>query len=171
MKRGWVCWFSMRVKGGRDNTSLAKYAWLPPKLRCCVMKYSCCRQRLPLRYLSRHFLPCLLWGFFVFFFFLRCTCSLLCSGIFIFAWLSPSKHLLPLSTYLSYNVIVMEAKCSLIKYSLPHQNKYCLILLYNLIWHFISMNRAYSNNCDSKKLNKRHKGGGEAARARKQPYL
>lgn len=25
---------------------VAKYAWLPPKLRCCVMKYGCCRQEL-----------------------------------------------------------------------------------------------------------------------------
>lgn len=102
-------------------------------------------------FLSLSSLPSLI---FLFFFSLRCTFSLLCLGIFIFGRLSPSKRLLPLNSYLCYNVIIMEAKSSLIEYSLPHRNDYCLIItFFNLICKFISMTGHIQKHCDSKELN------------------
>ena len=66
---------------GGGETRMAKYAWLPPKLRRCVMKYGCCRQGLP----CDSFLVTFSLAFFFFF-----TPSLFCSGISVFA------HPLPL---------------------------------------------------------------------------
>lgn len=82
----------------------------------------------------------------------------LCSPVaFVTEW-SPSKHLLPLNTYLSYNVIITGAKSSLIEYSSPHQNgiRPNIPLFYNLICGFISMNRVYREKPDNKELGKTH---------------
>lgn len=69
--------------------------------------------------------------------------------------LRPSKRLLPLNSYLCYNVIITEAKSSLIEYSVLLRNDYCLIIMFfNLICKFISMTDHIQKRCDSKELNK-----------------
>lgn len=96
----------------------------------------------------------------------------LCSPVaFVTEW-SPSKHLLPLNTYLSYNVIITEAKSSLIEYSSPHQNDRHpnIPLFYNLICGFISMNRVYRENPDNKELSKTHCWWSQVEGARSQPF-
>lgn len=106
--------------GGGRETRMAKYAWLPPKLRRCVMKYGCCRQELP----CDSFLVTSTLAFFFFSPFPPPFALLfwhfhLCSPIAFVAEWSPSKHSLPLNTYLSYNVVITGAKSSLIEYSFP----------------------------------------------------
>lgn len=96
----------------------------------------------------------------------------LCSPVaFVTEW-SPSKHLLPLNTYLSYNVIITGAKSSLIEYSSPHQNdrRPNIPLFYNLICGFISMNRVYREKPDNKELSKTHCWWSQVEGARHQPY-
>lgn len=143
---------------GGSKTRMAKYAWLPPKLRCCVMKYGRCRQGLP----CDSFLVTFSLAFFFFSppslhpFTLLFWHFHLCSPVSVVIEGSPSKHLLPLNTYLSYNVIIMEAKSSLIEYSSPHQNggQPNIPLFYNLICGFISINRVYREDPDNKELSK-----------------
>lgn len=71
--------------GWCGNTRMAKYAWLPPKLQCCVMKYGCCRRGLP----CNSFLVTFSLAFFLFSF--PCSLSLFGAGIFIFACPLPSS--------------------------------------------------------------------------------
>lgn len=87
--------------GWCGNTRMAKYAWLPPKLQCCVMKYGCCRRGLP----CDSFLVTFSLAFFFFFplqpFTLRRRHFHLCLPIAVVIEQSASEHLLPLNAILA----------------------------------------------------------------------
>ncbi len=61
-------WGVIIALGGGGETRMAKYAWLPPKLRCCVMKYGCCRQGLPCDSFLDTFPLAFLFLYFIYFF-------------------------------------------------------------------------------------------------------